>query len=356
MLVGGGLAGWYLYLSSDATSVSPVAVSEPAPDDPNAGGTTLHITIVGGAPATTAGQAPATAPSGTSAAAPSSGGRVSVVVHERPGRTRAAAAPNVGRVIVAYDGAIVFVGDNGVLKANTGDTSASGAVAIDASDSTITSGASVQAPGQPVRAFGEPNGAAAVQDAFAQSLEGRTVSIAGYENHSVNVAGNDQIATYDDSNLFINRNGQINANTGDTDSSGLNAVDVTRSFARSGDSGDGDDESEEPEEGEEPEEEADLPMASSASAASASANGTASSLDSDASTSATGRDPLVIGGDGYDDLAIRSSGNRNVVTYDDSNVVIGGTGDVNSQIGDSDTGGAVVMGIDQSHVEAGGSF
>ncbi len=43
----------------------------------------------------------------------------------------------------------------------------------------------------------------------------------------------------------------------------------------------------------------------------------------------------------------------NIVTYDDSNVVIGGTGDVNAQIGDSDTGGAVVIGVHDSDVEAG---
>ena len=67
-------------------------------------------------------------------------------------------------------------------------------------------------------------------------------------------------------------------------------------------------------------------------------------------------DPLVIGGDGYDDLGIRSSGNRNIVTYDDSNVVVGGTGSAMSQIGDADTGGAVVMSIIDSHVEAGNAY
>jgi hypothetical protein len=49
-------------------------------------------------------------------------------------------------------------------------------------------------------------------------------------------------------------------------------------------------------------------------------------------------------------------GNRNIVTYDDSNVVVGGTGNVASQIGDADTAGAVVMRIVDSHVEAGNAF
>ena len=57
------------------------------------------------------------------------------------------------------------------------------------------------------------------------------------------------------------------------------------------------------------------------------------------------RYPVVVGADGYEDVSIRSRGNRNLVTYDDSNLVVGGTGDGNAQIGDSDTGGAVVMGV-----------
>ena len=61
----------------------------------------------------------------------------------------------------------------------------------------------------------------------------------------------------------------------------------------------------------------------------------------------------MVGADGYDDVSIRTRGNRDIVSYDDSNVVIGGTGNVNAQIGDSDTGGAVVMGIRNSDVEAG---
>ena len=69
--------------------------------------------------------------------------------------------------------------------------------------------------------------------------DGRSIAVSGFEDHSVSVIGDDQIVTYDDSNVFVARNGQINANTGDTDSSGLNAVDVIGSRVRSGNSGDG---------------------------------------------------------------------------------------------------------------------
>jgi hypothetical protein len=43
---------------------------------------------------------------------------------------------------------------------------------------------------------------------------------------------------------------------------------------------------------------------------------------------------------------------HDIVSYD-SNVTIGGAGKVNAQIGDSDTGGGVVMGIRNSDVRAG---
>ncbi len=73
-------------------------------------------------------------------------------------------------------------------------------------------------------------------------------------------------------------------------------------------------------------------------------------------STANGADSLVIGGDGVDDNGVTVRGDRNVVTYDDGNVVVGGRGDVNAQIGDSDTSGAVVMGVDGSLIETGDSF
>jgi hypothetical protein len=85
-------------------------------------------------------------------------------------------------------------------------------------------------------------------------------------------------------------------------------------------------------------------------------NGTATVVDPDQTASASDTNPLVIGAAGYDDLVVRSAGNRNKVVYDDSNVVLGGSGKVNAQIGDSDTGGAVLMGIHNSDVQAGTNF
>ena len=68
---------------------------------------------------------------------------------------------------------------------------------------------------------------------------------------------------------------------------------------------------------------------------------------------ATGKNSFVVGADGYDDVSIRSHGRNDIVTYDDSNVTIGGEGKVNAQIGDSDTGGTVTMHTVDSTVRGG---
>ena len=73
-------------------------------------------------------------------------------------------------------------------------------------------------------------------------------------------------------------------------------------------------------------------------------------------STATGSDSLVIGGDGMDDNGVRVQGDRNVATYDDGNVAVGGIGNVNAQIGDSDTSGTVVMAVHDSDIQAGDSF
>jgi hypothetical protein len=291
-------------------------------------------------------------------------------------------------IVIAYDDSIVYIGDDGRLTANTGDASSSGTVALDVAGSSLTSGTSASgAPATSTRSTTIVNEDGTLRTSnggldLGQGTGGRAVSIAGFEDHSLDVAGRDNIVTYDDSNVFIARNGQINANTGDTDSSGLNVVDATRSVVRSGDHSDdgGEDDGEEPEEPEEPdepEEEAQLaqpstpapaPVAAPAPApspttatapttASAPAvpRATASVSDDDGGTTASGDEALVIGGDGYDDLAVDVAGEGNIATYDDSNVVVGGTGGVNAQIGDSDTGGAVVMGVEDSVVEGGNS-
>ena len=71
---------------------------------------------------------------------------------------------------------------------------------------------------------------------------------------------------------------------------------------------------------------------------------------------ATGADALVIGGTGVHDGTVRMRGDYNVTTYDDGNATVGGSGDVNSQIGDSAHSGAVVMAVRDSHIASGGSI
>lgn len=279
-------------------------------------------------------------------------------------------------VVIAHDDSIVFIGDDGRMTANTGDASSSGTVALEVDGSDLTSGDSAGLGAS--TASGVAAGPGGAVQAATGTLDlgqapGRAVSISGYEDHSVAVVGSDNVATYDDSNVFIARDGQINANTGDTDSSGLNVVDATGSVVRSGHSTDGSDtdEPEDPDENEEPGEigqpgGADAPSQDAggtpaapritAGAAGTTAPSTATgSVADEGDTTASGSSAVVIGADGYDDLGLDVAGQRNVATYDDSNTVIGGSGDVNAQIGDSDTGGAVVMGVEDSLVEAGTS-
>jgi hypothetical protein len=420
MLVAGGLAAWYLYLTHGGAATgppvaSPVAVTQPAATQP----TTIYITVPA-APRGATGSQPAAGVAGTRDASGGSSTRSagdSTSTEDTMTVTVDESTHGSGNTVVAHNGAIVFVGDNGELKANTGPTSASGTVAIDADSSTISTGASTSTAAStppasgtgtttpagtdppagadtsakaalfgtkdddPVASGGSrtgsydaavssgPNGPA-VRDVFTEGLADRPVAISGFENHSVNVAGNDQIAVYDDSNLFVNRDGPINANTGDTDSSGLNAVDVTGSRVRSGDSdvrGESADEDAPPQGTTTDSATTNGTPANGGTATGGTpANGTATGgtradstatvVDPDQTASASDTNPLVIGADGYDDLAVRSSGNRNTVVYDDSNVVLGGSGKVNAEIGDSDTGGAVVMGIHNSDVEAGKNF
>ena len=64
---------------------------------------------------------------------------------------------------------------------------------------------------------------------------------------------------------------------------------------------------------------------------------------------------LVVGADGYDDDDIRAVGENIVITRDDGNVVLGGTGDVKVQIGDSEQG-AVIMDVDHTYIQGGGAY
>lgn len=338
-------------------------------------GTRAVVQVAPGATPTTPGQAP------------TAGGRPAGVIVVPTGREPAPTPPpqdrRVSYQVLAADGSIVYVGADGRLVANTGAVSSSGVLALGSDSSGLRSGeSSVSTPptaASPASSAAQGGATAGTHqnDSFGGMLlgygQGSSMAISGFEDHSVSVVGSDQIVTYDDSNVFLGRDGRINANTGDTDSSGLNAVDVTGSVVRSGNSGDaedteedeGDEEEGEEEEGEEEEpgagaeedtEEQGPAVPSTGPAAPATTGPTASgqaTVTDEGESSATGNGALVVGADGFDDVSIRSRGDRNVVTYDDSNVVIGGTGPVNTQIGDSDTGGAVVMGVHGSDVRAG---
>ncbi|MFI0485349.1 hypothetical protein [Actinomadura sp. 9N215] len=314
--------------------------------------------------------------------------------------------------VIVTDRSVMAAGDGTRLNANAGDVSSSGTVGIDDKNSALTSGASTNGVrGAPSRyAPSGPVGARALEPAPATetrpvsetgtgsatagrspfptpvSGDGQGTAISGYEDHSVGVSGEDQIAVYDDSNLFVNRNGQLNANTGDTDSSGLNAVDVSGSKVRSGDHTEdgenGDDDEDGGQVGTRPQQgtrsegaptgqptgptgqptgptgQATGPtgqaIAPTGTEGGSKGQSTGTVTD-EGQSSATGKNAATIGADGYDNLGTDVHGKRNIAVYDDSNVVVGGTGKANAQIGDSDTSGAVVMDVHDSDVGSGNS-
>jgi hypothetical protein len=72
-------------------------------------------------------------------------------------------------------------------------------------------------------------------------------------------------------------------------------------------------------------------------------------------TLASGSDAIVIGADGYDDDDNRAVGENIVMTRDDGNVVVGGVGDVNAQIGDAEQG-VLVMDVNRTAIQGGGAY
>ncbi len=257
---------------SEATpGAQGVAVRVPAPSQPGAPGR----------PAARPGPtiAPDRAPSGPTSRAPRDGRTIAHAprtigavngpgIHVTPGLATA-----IGEhIVIAQDGSIVYVGDNGYVIANTGDAVQGGVVALDSQGSTFStqsdqravivagggsqtrtgSSAGTSATGrgsaplttsrvattQGVLAGGSPaqvpTDMSPLASAFGMYTLNRTADIAGFEDHSVLVRGLGNVVTYDDSNVFMNRDGKINANTGDTDSSGLNAVAVLRSTVSAG--------------------------------------------------------------------------------------------------------------------------
>jgi hypothetical protein len=348
-------------------------------------------------------------------------------------------------IVIAYDDSIVLVGDDGRLTGNTGDAGQGGVVALYAQRSAFTTspeaaghgalpqgtagtlvtggpGSTPQAGAATVAGEGTmtalsagmeggdaPNTAQGVVSPLTTPIasfsEGRAVDIAGYEDHSLSARGERNLVTYDDSNVFVDRDGQINANTGDLDSAGLNAVNTVRSNVSAGphcddgcddesivqaeagvfdegdvaidgagnvqwapDGGDGDSDADEgddtlpedngddddAEDDESPDGDVSDPVEPAETREEADSTREAADSGVDPAQNPPG-DSVVIGGDGYDDLGIRVDGSDNTMTYDDSNVVLGGTGDVNAQIGDADTGGVAVMNTVDSEAHGGNS-
>jgi hypothetical protein len=322
------------------------------------------------------------------------------------GPARVQIVANGNHIVIADDGSIVSVGDNTVVHANSGDAGSSGAIGLDVGGSTLSTGDSQHSIAAPALSqsaswpAAQPDAAAStdmmptmasghglapvadlipppgsslprpgtIDSSYPTSLmrstagagtgagttaPSRAIGIAGYELHSIDLAGDDNLVTYDDSNLFFHRIGTMNGNTGDTDTSGLNVVDAERSVVRSGASGNSDETQDPP-----PFNPSHAPYAIGMPTASTGkgASGAVQVADINGVSTALAQDSLVIGGDGMDDNGVRINGSRNVATYDDGNVAIGGIGDVNAQIGDSDTSGTVAMRVRDSHIEAGGSF
>jgi hypothetical protein len=271
----------------------------------------------------------------------------------------------------------------------------------------------------------------------------RGVAFSEWESYRTDVAGRNIMATTDDSNLWLDRNGKLNGNTGDTDASGLNVTDANDSVIRGTESADeapyqtiaaaivdlasegpslidtstpsapGTPSgspvpvSDQPRELKDPNLPSDGPVTSvtnptgttstaalpvvppttgyranavpGATAAFHPFGGSeddgssefdfpyaawtsqirgdaASAIHTDEGTTlASGADAVVVGGDGYDDDDNRAVGENIILTRDDGNIAIGGWGDVNSQIGDSEQG-AVIMNVNRVFIQGGGAY
>jgi hypothetical protein len=256
---------------------------------------------------------------------------------------------NGDHIVIANNGAIISVGDNTVVRGNTGDATSSGTIALDVTGSDIATGnssvsatsPSVPSTTTPIGSANPPNVANGPGAATRSSSRTRSTAINGYDIRTIDVDGGQNLITYDDSNLFFHRIGNLNGNTGDTDTSGANVVDATRSSVRSGNSVGA--------------------VLAPATPAPTQAGGYALPTNGASATvaegtglaTATGDDTLVIGGTGVDDRGVSVHGSRNAITSHDGNAAIGGRGDVNSQIGNSANGGAVAMKVVDTNIVAG---
>lgn len=346
--------------AGDAAAPIVIVVAPPTAGAPTAVVTSAALPVALGSPPD---QAPGSPPG---AARPGSARATGVPVPARatssdapaPRPVTAPTTTTTWNVVLASDGSVVLMGPNGRLLANTGHASAGATVALDADESLIETGdwgpAALPGPGRtpPVTTTGTTTRPATVASAGSPATAaGLVPGLAGdFEDHSVHVVGQGQIVTNDDSNAFLDRDGQINSNTGDTDSSAINALDVTDSRIVSGSSAGVPDEPGEDETGDD-----ESPDAAGGAAEDAAAPPAGAAPTPPPATGTPVPAPDDEDGDGVEvqDISVHATGTRNAVTQDDSSLVMGGTGHVNAQAGDSDTAGIVAMGVHGGNLESG---
>jgi hypothetical protein len=245
-------------------------------------------------------------------------------------------------IVVTTDDSNFFRDRNGKLNGNTGDTDASGLNITDATDSTVLGTESAdEAPWQTV--------AQAMVDVQTSQNDGDTDEDAGDEDAS------DAGASPADATTLA-----VSDKSGTSDAAfAAPAASATPGAAAAvvtppqvGDEDTEDQEDDDSDDGDDTEA-VDFPYLEWTQRISSDR---ASAIHTDDGTTlASGADALTIGGDGYDDDDNRALGENLVITRDDGNVVLGGTGDVNAQIGDSEQG-AVIMDVNRTNIKGGGAY
>jgi hypothetical protein len=233
--------------------------------------------------------------------------------------------------LVTTDDSNFFRDHNGKINGNTGDTDASGLNVTDATDADIVGTTSADVAPWQVDPPDDGSDAGSDDDSNSEAPDPSEPGDAPDENPGENLT-----------TTMMARAIQPSTHTA------LAAVSTAQSC--SGDEGDCPDDSSPP-----PTVPDDSDFPYSEWVARANRNIGTSIHTDEGTTLASGADALVIGGDGYDDDDNRAAGNNNIITRDDDNVVLGGTGKVNAQIGDSEQG-AVIMDVNRVHIQGGGAF
>lgn len=234
-------------------------------------------------------------------------------------------------ILVTTDDSNFFRDRNGQINGNTGDTDASGLNVVDASDSVIYGTESADFPPWAPEGSGEEEDPDEPEDEEDDPEEPDELDDAAL-----------------DSTTVINSVAAMLARAPD----GVAVAAVVEPSECDPDGDDCDDDSVPAPTGS-ASTEFDFPYVEWVASAS---RGVATSVHTDEGTTlASGADALVIGGDGYDDDDNRAAGRNIIITRDDGNVVVGGTGDVNAQIGDSEQG-AVIMDVEGVFIQGGGAY